>query len=64
MTYNDTKEISPIPFAYDFKGKKLPIKEYGLKVVVTDYGLAHWLAANNGFNINDFPNKNDSDVNN
>lgn len=57
--FNDTKEIHAVPFAYDSLVKDVTLKDFGMKVVVSDYGLAHWLAANNGYNINDFPVKKD-----
>ena len=51
-----------MPFSYGYKGKSRPLKDFGLKLVVTDYGLAHWLAGNNGYNINEFPNKNEENI--
>lgn len=57
--YNDTDEVHPVPFAYESLITDKPLKDFDRKVVVSDYGLAHWLAANNGFDINDFPHKND-----
>jgi len=59
---NDTREANPVPFSYGYKGRGKTLKEFGIKLVVTDYGLAHWMAANYGYNINEFPNKNDEEI--
>lgn len=56
---NDSIECHPVPFAYESLTKDVSLKSFNRKVVVSDYGLAHWLAANSGVDINDWRFKND-----
>lgn len=45
--------MTAVPFAYESLTKGVTLKDLNMKLIVTDYGLAHWQAGNNGYNIND-----------
>ena len=53
---NEVEEMTPIPFPTNYRNREdyaslvqkqrtgKPLSEFGMKVVVTDFGMAHWFA--------------------